>query len=79
MRSQEQERIRKDKRAKYIRERMAGNEELRLAHNLRMRIYRANKREELMRLREMELSQKPKKSPKTQGSQPPKSPEMEIG
>ena len=53
MRTEEEEQIRRNKRAKYIRERMAGNEELRLAHNLRMRIYRANKREELMRLREL--------------------------
>lgn len=41
------EQIRKDKRAKYIRERLHENENLRLKHNLRMRLYRANKKKEL--------------------------------
>ena len=48
---EERERIRKDKRAKYIRERMHNNENLRLKHNLRMRMYRAKKKEELKTLR----------------------------
>ena len=48
---EERERIRKDKRAKYIRERMHNNENLRLKHNLRMRLYRAKKKEELNTLR----------------------------
>ncbi len=48
---EERERIRKEKRAKYIRERMHNNENLRLKHNLRMRMYRAKKKEELKSLR----------------------------
>lgn len=46
------EQIRKDKRAKYIRERLHTNENLRLKHNMRMRMYRAKKREELSSLRQ---------------------------
>tara|TARA_R110001606_G_C15139526_1_gene624373 strand:+ start:429 stop:749 length:321 start_codon:yes stop_codon:yes gene_type:complete len=47
----EKEQIRKDKRAKYIRERLHSNENLRLKHNMRMRLYRANKKEEFERLK----------------------------
>ena len=45
------EQLRKDKRAKYIRERLHQNENLRLKHNLRMRMYRAKRKEELTALR----------------------------
>ena len=65
MRTEEQEQNRKDKRAKYIRERLQGDDSLRMAHNLRMRIYRANKREELARLREMENNHKTTKTSPT--------------
>tara|TARA_R110001632_G_scaffold71679_1_gene166174 strand:- start:3395 stop:3682 length:288 start_codon:yes stop_codon:yes gene_type:complete len=47
----DREQLRKDKRAKYIRERLHQNENLRLKHNLRMRMYRAKRKEELTALR----------------------------
>tara|TARA_R110000744_G_scaffold139059_5_gene250090 strand:+ start:1711 stop:1914 length:204 start_codon:yes stop_codon:yes gene_type:complete len=62
MRTEEEEQIRRNKRAKYIRERMQSDDALRLAHNLRMRNYRANKREELMRLRELSKTLKTSKT-----------------
>ncbi len=51
------EQIRKDKRAKYIRERLHQNENLRLKHNLRMRMYRAKKKEELNALKQQVATQ----------------------
>jgi len=54
---EKREQIRKNKRAKYIRDRLHQNENLRLKHNLRMRMYRAKKKEELDTLRQQVATQ----------------------